>query len=105
MSLPVQIKQLETDKVERIQRLASAFAGVFGQDHQRSSDQRLVVAALAELCGHSKAHNLLDQQGRIDPSSAIFNEGSRTVYLFIEGQLKTAASLNFSQATTPKKQR
>lgn len=105
MSLATQLKDIQDNRVNDIRRQASAFQAVFGQELRRTSDQRIVVAALSELCGHSKARTILDLQGRIDPSSAVFNEAARGVFLFIDTQLKIAASAESEVQSKPAKKR
>jgi hypothetical protein len=90
MSLADDVKAQREADAAQVRRIALAFQAVFGQERGRSSDQRIVLACLAAQCGQDKAHSVLDKEGRVDPASAVFFEGSRRVYLFIEGQLKAA---------------
>lgn len=71
-------------------RLEKAYEAVFGQPESRTSDQRLVYADLERHCYVYR----LVSEGRVDgdvaTARALFNDGRRSVWLRIRGQILKA---------------
>jgi hypothetical protein len=78
--------------VSQSRRLAIAYQRVFGDAEKRTSDQKLV---LADLESHCYAYRLVTEfTGAGTPSAdlALFNDGRRSVWLRLRGQLIKAAA-------------
>lgn len=76
-------------------RLAAAYLAVFGPPDKRSSDQAMVMA---DLESHCFAFRLVSeargpQDGELCANRALFNDGRRSVWLRIRGQLLRALAV------------
>lgn len=80
----------ESAQLGKAKRLAEAFQGVFAQPGRRSSDQRLVMEHLREMCGRDRPIFQQDKEGRFDPLRAAHLDGAATQYLIIKRQLAIA---------------
>lgn len=81
---------VESALIGKTKRLAEAFQSVFGQPAKRSSDQRLVMEHLREMCGRDKPVFQPDKNGTFDPLAAAHRDGASTQYLIIKRQLVIA---------------
>lgn len=96
-------QQPEATKEARInasKRTAKAFLNVFGPPSRRSSDQRIVIAHLRQMCGRDTAVFEQDREGRFDPLRAAHKDGAQTQFLIIKRQVERA--LKFEADERPK---
>lgn len=78
--------------VPHARRLELAYLDVFGTETARSGHQRLVMA---DIEAHCYAHRLVSEgetTGDIAIHRALFNDGRRSVWLRIRGQIIRAAT-------------
>lgn len=80
----------ESAQPGKAKRLADAFQGVFAQPARRSSDQKIVMEHLREMCGRDRPVFQQDKEGRFDPLRAAQVDGAQTQYLIIKRQLAIA---------------
>lgn len=80
-SMPVPSAAMEA------RRVADAYASVFGHSEARSEEQRLVMADIESFC---RAYRLCVESatdGSIATDNHVLNEGRRSVWLRIRGQI------------------
>lgn len=80
----------ESAQLGKAKRLADAFQGVFSQPDRRSSDQKIVMEHLREMCGRDRPIFQPDKNGTFDPLAAAHRDGAATQYLVIKRQLAIA---------------
>lgn len=76
--------------ITQARRIALAYLKVFGQPDARDSDQKLVML---DIESHCYAYRLVSEgrtDGDVATARALFNDGRRSVWLRIRGQVLKA---------------
>ncbi len=69
-----------------------AYLAVFGDPDKRSTDQQLVIADLESHCFAYRLVSEATSTGEVAANRALFNDGRRSVWLRIRGQVIRALS-------------
>lgn len=82
-----------------VERLNRAYAQVFGSDGQRSTIQQAVWDDLAAGCFEFKSLAAICPDGTIDPVRLAWNDGRRSMFLYVRESIRRA--VNPSEPKSP----